>query len=96
MTDPKDGTSYTSKRHPAVNLESRARGFGIGGGYERPYRKSAAKPQQSSEESYGPLPPSGYYGTGLASRPFKPGQATFDNEMGWYRSQYGETTSTHK
>jgi len=89
-------STYTGKKHPSVNLESRARGYGIGGGYERPYRKEPPKPADSPSELYGPLPPSGYYGTGLAARPFKLGQAGFNRELSWYHSQYGEITSEHK
>jgi hypothetical protein len=79
--------------HPSRNLSARAKGFGIGGGYERPYRKEKPKPADASSEMYGPLPPGGYYGTGLGARPFERGEAGFDDEMAWYRSQYGESTS---
>ena len=87
------GVAYTSKQHPSRRLELRSRGFGIGGGYERPYRKDKAKRSDAQEELYGPLPHSGYYGTGEAARPFKAGQATFQNELSWYKNQYGESTS---
>ena len=63
------GLSYTSKQHPSRRLELRSRGFGIGGGYERPYRKDKAKKGDSEQELYGPLPHSGYYGAGEAARP---------------------------
>lgn len=83
-------------RHPSRNLSARAKGFGIGGGYERPYRKVKPDAADSSREMYGPLPPAGYYGTGTAARPFERGQAGFADEMLWYRSQYGETTSGYE
>jgi hypothetical protein len=87
------GLSGTAKGHPSKNLDSRSKGFGIGGGYERPYRK--AKPKRSENESglYGPLPHSGYYGSGSGARPFKKGQAGFTDELSWYEAQYGEITS---
>src|SRR5215213_9546507 len=37
------GLSGDTKGHPSRNLGSRSRGFGIGGGYERPYRKERPK-----------------------------------------------------
>jgi hypothetical protein len=85
-------TSY-ARNHPSRNLTARTRGFGIGGGYERPYRKERSKPADSDKELYGPIPHSGYYGSGTGARPFKRGQASFNEEMDWYRSQYGESTS---
>lgn len=90
------GLSYTSKQHPSRRLELRSRGYGIGGGYERPYRKDKAKKGDAEEELYGPLPHSGYYGAGEAARPFKSGQATFQNELSWYKNQYGESTSGYE
>lgn len=90
------GLSYTGKQHPSRRLELRSRGFGIGGGYERPYRKDKAKSGDSEQELYGPLPHSGYYGAGEAARPFKTGQATFKDELSWYEKQYGESTSGYE
>lgn len=78
-------------RHPSRNLEPRGRGYGIGGGYERPYRKSSGMPDQS--ESYGPIPHSGYYGSGATKKRFEHGQAGFKEELPWYGPQYGEKTS---
>jgi hypothetical protein len=80
-------------RHPSRNLTARARGFGIGGGYERPLRKEKTVSADAGGEMYGPLPPAGYYGTGTAARPFERGQAGYTDELAWYRSQYGENTS---
>lgn len=79
-------------RHPSRNLEPRSRGYGIGGGYERPYRKASSR-NDVHAESYGPLPHSGYYGGGLASKRFKQGQAGFSEELSWYGPQYGTDTS---
>ena len=87
------GLSGAVKRHPSRNLESRSRGFGIGGGYERPYRKENPKTSDNEEGLYGPLPHAGYYGSGIDARPFKRGQAGFADELSWYHSQYGERTS---
>jgi hypothetical protein len=87
------GLSGQGKGHPSRDLQSRSRGFGIGGGYERPYRKERPKTADEDEGLYGPLPHAGYYGTGTGGRPFKRGQAGFADELSWYRSQYGEKTS---
>ncbi|HVG20091.1 MAG TPA: hypothetical protein VNI02_13655 [Blastocatellia bacterium] len=87
------GLSGEAKGHPSRNLQSRSRGFGIGGGYERPYRKERPKTSDNDEGLYGPLPPAGYYGAGTSERPFKRGQAGFADELPWYRAQYGEKTS---
>lgn len=90
------GLKKSKNHHPSRNLEQRKRGYGIGGGYERPYRKERAKPADDSKELYGPLPHAGYYGAGTSVRPFKAGQASFGDELSWYRSQYGENTSGYK
>lgn len=90
------GLSSTGRLHPSRRLELRAKGYGIGGGYERPYRKDKSKPADDRRELYGPLPHSGYYGTGDSDRPFKVGQASFDEEMDWYRKQYGQKTSGYE
>ncbi|HVF90181.1 MAG TPA: hypothetical protein VNH22_08930 [Blastocatellia bacterium] len=90
------GLTSAGKVHPSRRLELRARGFGIGGGYERPYRKDKSKPADDRQGLYGPLPHSGYYGVGSSLRPFKFGQASFDEEIDWYRKQYGEKTSGYE
>lgn len=90
------GLSGQTKGHPSRNLGSRSRGFGIGGGYERPYRKERPKTADNDEGLYGPLPHSGYYGSGVGERPFKRGQAGFADELSWYSSQYGEKTSGYE
>ncbi|MFL6214270.1 MAG: hypothetical protein ACJ74J_10315 [Blastocatellia bacterium] len=89
------GAAFQS-RHPSRNLSARAKGFGIGGGYERPYRKEKPKPSDASQEMYGPLPPGGYYGTGIGARLFERGEAGFSDEIDWYRTQYGEATSGYR
>jgi hypothetical protein len=90
------GLSGAVKGHPSRNLQSRSGGFGIGGGYERPYRKENSKKSENEEGLYGPLPHAGYYGSGTADRPFKKGQAGFAEELPWYRLQYGERTSGYE
>lgn len=87
------GLGGAVKGHPSRNLESRSDGFGIGGGYERPYRKERPKTADNEEGLYGPMPHAGYYGSGAGARPFKRGQAGFRDELSWYGSQYGEKTS---
>lgn len=86
------GLTGKARIHPSRILETRKRGYGIGGGYERPYRKERPS-LKDSETEYGPLPHAGYYGTGAADRPFKKGQAGFTNELEWYKPQFGERTS---
>lgn len=79
--------------HPSRSLVSRSKGYGIGGGYERPYRKDPAPATNQQGEPYGPIPHSGYYGAGAGVERFERGQAGFTNELGWYGAQYGEITS---
>ena len=78
--------------NPSRSLEPRARGYGIGGAYEKPYRGVRAMAGERVEE-YGPLPHSGYYGTGAGSARFHRGQAGYNKELSWYGPQYGENTS---
>lgn len=85
----------SSNRHPSRSLEPRARGYGIGGGYERPYRRRP-RPADEQRESYGPLPHSGYYGAGAGSERFERGAAGYDKELPWYGPQYGEKTSAQR
>jgi hypothetical protein len=89
------GLSEPAREHPSRSLESRSVGYGIGGGYERPYRKDKTKPADG-KRMYGPLPHAGYYGSGAGIRPFERGQAGFTDELGWYGSQYGEQTSGYQ
>jgi hypothetical protein len=82
----------SARSHPSRSLEPRARGYGIGGGYERPYRERT-RPMDHHRESYGPVPHAGYYGAGAGEERFERGQAGFNAELSWYRAQYGESTS---
>src|SRR5690242_9435658 len=75
--------------HPSRNLAPRGRGYGIGGGYERPYRKHP-RPADDQQQSYGPVPHSGYYGAGAKTERFERGKAGYNNELSWYAFQYGE------
>ena len=79
-------------RHPSRDLSTRANGYGIGGGYEKPYRQRP-RPRDDQGESYGPVPHSRYYGAGAGTERFERGQAGFNNELSWYGAQYGESTS---
>ena len=99
MPDQKNSSGSTKKDcvqerlgHPSRDLGLRARGYGIGGGYERPYQKRTT-PSHKPGEVYGPLPHSGYYGGGAETKRFKQGQAGFTSELSWYAHQYGEETS---
>ena len=83
---------YSASNHPSRSLKPRAKGYGIGGGYEKPYR-TRPHPSDQPHESYGPVPHSGYYGAGAGAERFEVGQAGFNRELGWYRAQYGESTS---
>ncbi|HMG33880.1 MAG TPA: hypothetical protein VKM94_08080 [Blastocatellia bacterium] len=78
--------------HPSRNLAARSHGYGVAAGYEKPLNRNRQKAGQK-REVYGPLPPDGYYGTGIGARPFKRGQAGFSNELEWYHAQYGRNTS---
>ena len=90
--DSQSEARETFKVHPSRSLVPRARGYGIGGGYETPYR-GRSKPRDEQGECYGPLPHSGYYGAGSGTERFKRGQASFSSELRWYKQQYGERTS---
>ncbi len=90
-TEDSEGHNSTSL-HPSRNLEPRTRGYGIGGGYEKPYR-TRPRPADQQRYSYGPVPHSGYYGAGAGAERFERGQAGFKRELSWYGVQYGESTS---
>jgi hypothetical protein len=89
----KNKDDISGKSHPSRDLAVRQEGFGIAAGYEKPY-SNQGKPTQliDSNQLYGAVPHSGYYGTGIGLRPFKRGQAGFNEEMSWYEKQYGEAT----
>lgn len=74
--------------HPSKNLENRSKGFGIGGGHERPIQKGIGV-VVGAGNVYGTVPPCGYYGGSEGLMPFKFGQAGFGYELGLYREQYG-------
>lgn len=84
----------SSNSHPSRSLEPRAKGYGIGGGYEKPYHKRPL-PADHRSESYGPVPHSGYYGAGAGAgaERFERGEAGYSNERSWYDAQYGQNTS---
>jgi hypothetical protein len=90
----KDDTLHSA--HPSRSLPSRAEGYGIAAGYERPYRNRTAEPHARQKDEYGPIPDSGYYGSGDSARPFKRGQAGYSEELLWYPAQYGEETSGYE
>jgi hypothetical protein len=89
------GLTESVRAHPSRSLTSRSVGYGIGGGYERPYKKDKAKPADSNQ-MYGPIPHAGYYGSGAGASPFERGEAGFTDELSWYRTQYGEQTSGYQ
>jgi hypothetical protein len=82
--------------HPSRVLDLRRSGYGIGGGYERPYKQKEKIKTDNSEGLYGPIPLSGYYGGGSSEIRFKIGQAGFQNELPWYHQQFGEETSGYE
>ncbi|MFY9607145.1 MAG: hypothetical protein WAU45_00860 [Blastocatellia bacterium] len=95
MAEPKEESSKGP--HPSRSLISRAEGYGIAAGYERPYRRRrTAEPHVRQKDEYGPIPDSGYYGSGESARPFKRGQAGYREELLWYQPQYGEETSGYE
>lgn len=89
-SEPKQNNSASN--HPSRNLAPRARGYGIGGGYEKRYREPR-RTKDRPRESYGPVPHAGYYGAGAGKERFEWGQAGFKDELSWYGPQYGESTS---
>jgi hypothetical protein len=80
------------KKHPSRNLDIRKSGYGIGAGYEKPLTRKP-RPDDRTRGLYGAICHGGYYGAGSTGQPFKVGQATFGNEIEWYRKQYGEETA---
>ncbi|MCI0490078.1 MAG: hypothetical protein L0229_26085 [Blastocatellia bacterium] len=87
--------SYMKTSHPSRNLETRAQGYGMGGGYERSYGGDGPKAWAREEGLYGALSHGGYYGAGTSARRFKVGQAGFREELMWYGKQYGDKTSKY-
>ncbi len=74
--------------HPSKSLGTRFKGFGIGGGYERPLRKGTGVVVRAGNV-YGTVPPGGYYGGTEGGMPFEFGEAGFGCELGMYCKQYG-------
>ena len=82
-----------SKKHPAWSLEERKDGFGIGGAFERPYRRPPAGRTDSHKGLYGPIPHAGYYGANDSRQRFGVGQATYKEEIALLERQWVEKTS---
>lgn len=76
--------------HPSKDLSIRQNGFGIAAGLEKPYKKEPLSENKPAIEIYGSVPYSGYYGMGLGARPFKKGEASYNDEVAWYKKQYGK------
>jgi hypothetical protein len=91
-----DSKVIEAQGHPSRVLNLRRSGYGIGGGYERPYKQKEKIKTDNSEGLYGPIPLSGYYGGGSSEIRFKMGQAGFRNELPWYGAQFGEETSGYE
>jgi hypothetical protein len=83
---------YTAN-HPLRNLELRRNGYGVSGGYERPYKGRVKEKVDDQKGSYGPIPHAGYYGGDIQHQRFRLGQASFEDELSWYKKQFGEETS---
>ena len=81
--------------HPSRNLNVRSHGFGVAAGYERNYNREE-KPLEVEKDIYGPIPHGGYYGAGIGLRPFKKKEATFSDELSWYKTQYGVKTTQYE
>lgn len=79
--------------HPSHSLSQRRKGFGIGGGYEKPYRKRERSRSDSTEDLYAAIAQTGYYGAGKGVERFEVGTAGFGDERSWYQHQFGEKTT---
>lgn len=80
-------------RHPSRSLAARREGFGIGGGYERPYKQREVSRSDNKAGLYGPIAEGGHFVSGDADQRFAIGQAGFKEEQSLYKSQFGEQTS---
>src|SRR5260370_40478386 len=49
-----------ARKHPSRSLEERKSGFGIGGGYEKPYRRRETARTDNRNGLYAPIPHAGY------------------------------------
>ena len=90
LTIPK---STSVQKHPSRSLASRRNGFGIGGGYERPYRQKETARADNEASQYGAIAEGGKFASGEADQRFAIGQAGFKNEQSLYKNQFGEETS---
>jgi hypothetical protein len=84
------------QHHPSRSLAARRNGFGIGGGYERPYRQKETARSDNKAGLYGPIAEGGIFASGEADQRFSIGQAGFKDEQSLYKSQFGEQTSGGK
>jgi len=88
-----ENPSLKAKKHPVWSLEERKDGFGIGGAFERPYRRAPAGRTDSRKGLYGPIPHAGYYGANDSRQRFGVGQATYKEEIALLERQWVEKTS---
>src|SRR5215813_13041367 len=100
MPDNRDSQDVTippkntgAQQHPSQSLAARKRGFGIGGGYERPYKQRESARSDNQTGPYGAIAEGGFFSSGNADQRFAIGQAGFKNELPLYKKQFGEQTS---
>ena len=86
----------STQHHPSRSLAARKNGFGIGGGYERPYKQKEGARSDNKAGLYGPIAEGGHFVSGDAQQRFTIGQAGFEEEESLYKSQFGEQTSGYK
>jgi hypothetical protein len=102
MDDRRDSEDVTIPKassglgHPSRSLAARKNGFGIGGGYERPYKQKEISPADNKTGLYGAIAEGGRFISGNADQRFAIGQAGFNEEESLYKSQFGEQTSGYK
>jgi len=83
----------TAQGHPSHSLVARRNGFGIGGGYERPYRQREGARSDNKKGLYGAIAEGGHFVSGNADQRFTIGNAGFKEEQSLYKGQFGEKTS---
>jgi hypothetical protein len=83
----------TVQGHPSHSLAARRNGFGIGGGYERPYKHKEGSRSDNAAGLYSAIAEGGHFVSGDADQRFRIGQAGFKQEQSLYKSQFGEQTS---
>ena len=99
MPDKRDSEDLTLPKspsvqnHPSRSLTARRNGFGIGGGYERPYKQRQAARADNEAAQYGAIAEGGIFASGKADQRFAIGQAGFKDEQSLYKKQFGEQTS---